>query len=534
MNGLNVLTTLAAAVQVLLSAVSPQNDFFFIEALDEQTGRGIPMVELRTTSQIRLLTDSGGLAAFYEPGLMNQPVFFFVESPGYEFPADGFGIRGTVLETCPGKTAVVHLKRLQIAERLYRLTGQGIYRDSILAARPVPLRQPLLNAQVCGQDSVNNGFYKGRLYWFWGDTNRLSYALGQFATSGAVSELPQQGGLPPEKGVDLTYFVDQNGFSKPMFPLPEPGMVWIDGVLTVRQPSGREVMLCHFSRMKDLSHCLERGIGIYNETENRFEPIRRDCLDRMPYDACGHPFPVLSEGIAYWYFAVPFPLSVRMRVRAAWPTVCDPNEYEVFTALDRPNGSSEGHWIRFADLVRKLGSLEAARIALRQEHQKDLSTDVQTGKTIEPHAGSVFWNAWRNRWIMIFNQAGGDSSYLGEVWYAEAPTPVGPWTCAQKIITHNQYSFYNLKQHPYFDQEQGRMIYLEGTCSTTFSCDSKQALARYDYNQIMYRVDLSDNRLKAVWQTVCPFRRLSDPNARPDPSAWPISSEPKHLQSAGS
>ena len=139
---------------------------FFIEALDEQTGRGIPLVELRTTSQIRLFTDSGGIAAFDEPGLMGQKVFFFVESPGYEFAADGFGIRGAALDTQPGKTAVIKLKRTQIAERLYRLTGQGIYRDSVLAGRPVPIRQPLLNAQVCGQDSVNNCLFQGRLYWF--------------------------------------------------------------------------------------------------------------------------------------------------------------------------------------------------------------------------------------------------------------------------------------------------------------------------------------------------------------------------------
>lgn len=499
---------------------------FFIEALDEQTGRGIPLVELRTTSQIRLFTDSGGIAAFDEPGLMGQKVFFFVESPGYEFAADGFGIRGVALDTQSGKTAVIKLKRTQIAERLYRLTGQGIYRDSVLAGRRVPIRQPLLNAQVCGQDSVNNCLYKGRLYWFWGDTARLSYALGHFATAGAVSELPGKGGLDPEYGVDLTYFVDESGFSKPMFPLAGPGMVWIDGLITVPDAEGQEKMLCHFARMKDLGHFYERGIGMFNEAANRFEPILRDSQQLMPYPACGHPMPVRSEGVLYWYFAVPFPLSVRMRVQATFHAAADPNQYEVLTALGQPAGQTNSRWIAFGKLCRQLGGRQAAQKALEQEHQKDQMTDIDSRKPITPHGGSVCWNRWRQRWIMIFNQLKGEHSYLGEVWYAEAPTPAGPWTCAKKIITHNRYSLYNPKQHPYFDRDNGRIIYLEGTYSTTFSCDEKQATPRYDYNQLMYRLDLSDARLKDLRDTTSPGNTLRDSQAQPDESIWAGAAKP--------
>ena len=41
--------------------------------------------------------------------------------------------------------------------------------------------------------------------------------------SGAVSELPEHGGLPPDVGINLDYFVDENGFSRPMAKLPGPG-----------------------------------------------------------------------------------------------------------------------------------------------------------------------------------------------------------------------------------------------------------------------------------------------------------------------
>ena len=45
-----------------------------------------------------------------------------------------------------------------------------------------------------------------------------------------------------------------------------------------------------------------------------------------------------------------------------------------------------------------------------------------------------------------------------------------------------------------FDQEGGRFIYFEGTYTGTFS-RKEDFTPRYDYNQIMYRLDLSDPRL---------------------------------------
>ncbi len=62
-------------------------------------------------------------------------------------------------------------------------------------------------------------------------------------------------------------------------------------------------------------------------------------------------------------------------------------------------------------------------------------------------------------------------------------------------MTHDKYSFYNPKQHPMFDQEGGRIIYFEGTYTTTFS-GNPDPTPRYDYNQVMYRLDLSDPRLQ--------------------------------------
>ena len=70
---------------------------------------------------------------------------------------------------------------------------------------------------------------------------------------------------------------------------------------------------------------------------------------------------------------------------------------------------------------------------------------------------------------MICVEIGGKSSQLGEVWYAEADQPEGPWRRAKKVMTHDRYSFYNPKHHSFFDQDGGRLIYFEGTYTTSFS-----------------------------------------------------------------
>jgi hypothetical protein len=116
--------------------------YFAIEVVDDQTERGVPAVELQTTSSVRQYTDSNGLIAFDEPGLMNRKVWFSVSAHGYEFAADGFGMRGVALETKPGGSAKLEIKRIDMAGRLYRITGQGFTatRHYLSANRLLPSR----------------------------------------------------------------------------------------------------------------------------------------------------------------------------------------------------------------------------------------------------------------------------------------------------------------------------------------------------------------------------------------------------------
>src|SRR5437879_4513236 len=75
-------------------AAESARSFFAIRVVDEETGRGVPLVELKTVNSVSWWTDSAGYVAFDEPGLMGQEVFFYVSSPGYEYPKDYFDNRG--------------------------------------------------------------------------------------------------------------------------------------------------------------------------------------------------------------------------------------------------------------------------------------------------------------------------------------------------------------------------------------------------------------------------------------------------------
>ena len=370
-----------AAGQSSSSRNLPENHFK-IQVVDRQTGRGVPLVELRTTNNTRYFTDSSGIVAYHEPGLMDREVFFFVESHGYKFPKDGFGMHGTRLKTSPGGSAVIEIDRLNIAERLYRVTGQGIYRDSILTGSPVPLKNPVLNGQVTGQDSVYTCIYHGRLFWMWGDTNRPSYPLGHFWTAGAYSDLPGKGGLDPALGVNLEYFVDETGFSRPLCRLKEKGLIWLDGLLTVKDKQGRQRMIAKHARMKDLGEALERGLVVFNDQTESFEPLVRSGPDFLPHSDSGHAFAVDVAGQKYYYFAVQFPLSVRMRVKAEWDHVIDPNRYEVLTSQKPPEPC---RWVRAGELIGNDASQMPSLIeALKQEKKDTHLYDVTSGKKITP------------------------------------------------------------------------------------------------------------------------------------------------------
>ncbi len=486
------------ALVTRFAAPAASTDYFEINIVDERSGRGVPLVELETVNHLLFVTDSAGRVAFNEPGLMNTKVFFFVRSHGYEFPKDGFGYAGKAVEVRPGGRATLKLTRRNSAERLYRITGQGIYRDSELLGKPAPAAS--LNAQVLGQDSVQAAVYRGKIYWFWGDTLRARHPLGNYQTTGATSELPSHGGLDPAAGVALRYFTDSDGFTKRMIPFPESGPIWIDGLLTVKDEAGRDRLVAHYSRMENVAKRVEHGLLIFNDELERFDKLTQLDLSEEWRFPAGHPIRVTDKGEDFFYFPHPF---CATRVKATLASIKSPASYEAFTCLansDPGNSASVDHdadgRARFAwranakPLTQKEERALVASGKLKAADARYAVTNGENGKPVLIHDGSIQWNAYRKKWLLIAVEQYG-SSFLGEVWFAEADEPTGPWRSARKVVTHNHYSFYNPAQHPFFDQQDGRLIYFEGTYTKEFS-GNPAATPRYDYNQVMYRLDLNE------------------------------------------
>lgn len=503
------LPHLVCGGEVLSESTSAPKDLFAeIRVVDDQTGRGVPLVELETVNHLLFVTDSAGRIAIHEPGLMGRRVFFHIRSHGYEFPKDGFGNAGKAFDLTAGKVTTLRLKRINIAERLYRITGEGIYRDSVLLGKTTPLEEPLGSGKVAGQDSAFAVPYQGKLFWFWGDTHRMSYPLGHFWMAGAVSDFPNSGGLNPADGVNLNYFTNENGFSRPMCRLGvKTGLIWSDCFITLPDDAGRERLVCHYAHMKSLATMLGHGLAIYDDDQEEFKRITAlDLKERWRWPAQAHPFRYTEEGVQYLLMGEVFPT---VRVLAQLKHFTNLDSYEAWTCLlsgstseaPKVDRNSDGQllwsWRKDAppvDIKMESELLTGGLIKLEEAHFSPI--DVDSGKRIKLSRGSVNWNPYRQHYIMIAGQWGGTSN-LGEIWYSEALQPTGPWLRAKKIITHNNYSFYNPVHHRSFDQEEGRVIYFEGTYVNTFS-GNPIVTPRYNYNQIMYRLDLSEGRLKDV------------------------------------
>jgi hypothetical protein len=502
----------------ILAAITPATTraaYYGIQVLDSQSQRAVPLVKVRVNGT-DYYTDSNGYVAIDDPAVLNQAVSVAVSSYGYLPGSES-------LQAVPGQIGQLPLVRTNRAERLYRQTGAGIYQHTVALGQPAPIDDPLINAGVTGQDSVQATVYRDKIYWFWGDTLE-QVGFGNFRTSGATSELPGRGGLDPSAGVNLSYIQNPQGQTKQIYQqfltAGAPGPIWTDGLFTVDDNTGRERLLAHFIRVKDFSTTFslyDQGLALFNDATESFDVARYyrtaptvQLGTGEPITPAGHSFRHSTGGEEYLYFGEAYP---NIRVRFNWDDVLNIAHWEAFTPLrentrydaanpplelDQNNAPVYG-WKKNTDplTTEMLEELAAGGHIGRADAPFGL-VDFETGQNVRLHRASVNWNPFRRKWIMIGNQTFGNESFLGEVWYAEAPTPEGPWKNAIKIATHNgptagtsdDYTFYNPTQLPFFDEDGGRIIYFQGTYSNTFSGNSHPT-PRYDYNQITYRLDLA-------------------------------------------
>lgn len=139
---------------------------------------------------------------------------------------------------------------------------------------------------------------------------------------------------------------------------------------------------------------------------------------------------------------------------------------------------------------------------IRAEESPYRLKDVTTGQSITAAQVAIAWNPHLKLWVNIFQQKFGETT-AGEIWYSTANSPVGPWQHCVKVATHhmdqdtyksNSNDFYNPVQHYELMREGGRIVYFSGTLTNTFS-GNPWPTPLYNYNNIMYRLDLDDPRL---------------------------------------
>lgn len=241
----------------------PAARYFTIQVVDADTNRGVPLVYLRTTYRTVYMTDSAGYVAFFEPGLMTgDALWVAISSYGFETPRGFLGVAGMQIHPTPGGSTVIRLKRTQIAERLYRMTGYGIYRDSVLLDRPVPIEKPVLNAKVAGSDTVQCAKFQGKLLWMWQDTDRMAFELGNFKMTGATTDLPEN--LNPDQGLSFEYLTVDNKpdeFARELAQIPlereGPFPLWIDGLTVTQDDRGRERLIGRYYASDHSMGCVE-------------------------------------------------------------------------------------------------------------------------------------------------------------------------------------------------------------------------------------------------------------------------------------
>lgn len=496
-----LLLAALSAVSLPSADPAPANPWAEIRVVDAATGRGVPLIELETVNGLRFVTDNAGRIAFQEPGLLGRELFFSLRTHGYAVPKDGFKIEGIRVTPKAGQVSEVKLDRRNVAERLCRLTGEGLYRDSVLLGHKVPLADPLDPGKVAGQDSVQTIIHKGKVWWLWGDTSRMNYPLGLFRTAGATTPVPdpERPESDPAGGIAFDYFLDKTGFTRAMMPLAErpEGVIWIFALFAVPDAKGVVRVCGHYSRRKGLDGEYEHGIAALNEEKAIFEPVKQFPLAEKWRRPTGHPITWEDGGTKWLLFGSPTP---NVRVPATLEAACDPSRYEAFTCAGLPaDGKPDWRWQKElppTDSKTERDWLKAGKLKPESARFCPANATDPTERAVL-HSGSVRWNAYRKRWVMVAGQIDGKGSHLGEVWYAEADSPVGPFARAVKVLTHERQTFYNVCHHEFLDRDGGRTVHFEGTYTNDFS-GNEHKTARYNYNQVLYRLDLDDDRLQTV------------------------------------
>src|SRR4051812_12342564 len=272
------------------SVLAAAGDPCRIEVVEQGTGWPVPLVELRTTNQLRFVTDNAGLIAFDPPEFMGRETWFDVVGHGYEAPKDGFGFRGFRLTPEPGKTVRVEVRRTIIARRLGRLTGAGLFSESQKLGKELDWKE----SGIVGCDSVQNAVHRGKLFWAWGDTLIARHPLGIFDMTSATTPVQPLTSFQPPLKLKLDYFTDDKGAPRGVAKMPGAGPTWVSGYVSLPDKSGPPRLCGTFIKVKPPLDAYQSGLCVWNDETSAFELLRplwtrTDGAPKQPPAPDGHP-----------------------------------------------------------------------------------------------------------------------------------------------------------------------------------------------------------------------------------------------------
>ena len=507
------------------SSVVP--NMFKITIVDGVTGRGVPLVQLRTSNYISWYSDSAGVVAFDEPGMLGMAVYFVVLTDGYEIVASAVlpntpgSEPGVLLRTVGGDSATITLRRTQPAERLYRLTGGGLYRDTLLTGGAAPVKEPQISkSSSIGQDSLMAIPFKKQVFWCFGDTECPAgprdtdcQHYGRFTNCAVTVRSVGNGSVPPS----LDYFVSKNSrapgglgsdgrpndallklwnpgsFVHPKAMLAGPqGQIynqssWIGSMTVTKDAAGNDDALwvtyvCPWGGPDKIF-----GVAKWSEAQQVFLP-EQGAAQKLRYSGAQvvQTLSPADKAAGFIYYASAFAMS---RVPANSSSIVNPSLYEYFSpcsagASGCKSKMSAASWgwkksnldgglsgVGYFNPTAELGAIKAGLLPRAAARMQVHDKAHPFGGSLVLSRGSVNWNAHRSKYVLIAEQAQLNraaplgASRHGEIFYCESSSITGPWTACTSVITHNQtgMSCYNPMQLAWLDEYGGARVYIACT-----------------------------------------------------------------------
>lgn len=436
---------LALLLLTFAQAITP----FRIHIEDAQTHAPVPLITLTTTHHVSFTSDNDGNIAFDLPEFMNREIWLTLHADGYELPADGFGYRGFRCTPKESGTHTIQVKRTSAAQRIARITGAGLLSESQKCGLHISIQE----SGITGCDSVQAALHEGKMFWLWGDTSVPQYPLGVFHSTGSItaSNIFSQARAPllhthsPMRSAD--------GRIHPLAALPGDGPTWLSALCSLPDQNKKSHLVALYRKIQANLNPYETGLCEWVDAKKQFQItrtlwIKADGVAEPLTFPDGHAV-LLPDGKIG--FGNPFLTLIHEATYEAW------KDHTTTKLLDTPAA---------------------------------LTCSI-TGRKVIPHSGSMAWHAGRKMWQAIFVEKSGATSFIGDVWFAEAPSPTGPWLHAVNVISHAHYSFYNPRILHECVAPDADYILFEGTYTKEFS-GTKHPTPRYDYNQVLYRLNFSD------------------------------------------